>query len=96
MKAAGFVPISFEALGDAGNVTEEVGRLLAFGKDVLEASAFTIGSGTGQPAGIIIGLMGTSAVVPSAGTDVFAVGDVYAVNSALPTPVLRECVLARA
>jgi hypothetical protein len=47
-KAAGFVPISYEALQDAANVTAEVGRLLAFGKDTLEASAFAIGSGVGH------------------------------------------------
>ena len=43
-KAAGFVPISYEAFADAANITQEVGRLLAFGKDTLEASTFAVGS----------------------------------------------------
>lgn len=83
-KAQGFVPISTEALQDAANVTAEVGRLLAFGKDVLEANAFAVGSGSGQPTGIITALTGGSSVVASATTDTFALADVYAVHGALP------------
>jgi HK97 family phage major capsid protein len=83
-KAAGFVPISIEALADAANVTSEVGRLLAFGKDVLEANAFALGSGSGQPTGIITALTGTSSVVGSATTDTFALADIYALHGALP------------
>lgn len=55
-KAAGFVPISIEALEDEANVTQEVARLLAFGRDTLEAAAFTTGSGSGQPTGIVTAL----------------------------------------
>jgi len=83
-KAAGFVPISIEAMGDAQNVTSEVGRLLAFGKDVLEANAFALGSGSGQPTGIVTALTGGSSVVNSATTDTFALADVYALHGALP------------
>lgn len=84
-KAAGFVPISIEAAQDAANVTQEIGRLLAFGKDTLEATAFATGTGEGQPTGIITALAGGSSVVPSATGDTFAVGDVYALDSALPS-----------
>ncbi|MBT2213464.1 phage major capsid protein [Actinomadura sp. NEAU-AAG7] len=83
-KAAGFIPISIEALEDEANVTAEVARLLAFGRDVLEAKAFTAGSGTGQPTGIVTALTGTSSVVTSATTDVFAAADVYRLDAALP------------
>ncbi len=83
-KAAGFVPISIEAIADAQNVTAEVGRLLAFGKDVLEANAFAVGSGSGQPTGIITALTGGSSVITSATTDTFALADVYALQGALP------------
>jgi HK97 family phage major capsid protein len=84
-KAAGFVPISIEAIADAANVTQEVGRLLAFGKDVLEAAAFATGSGSGQPTGIITALTGVSAsTVNSATADTFALADVYALQGALP------------
>src|SRR3954471_19665104 len=45
--ARGFVPISIEALEDEVNVTANVAELLAGGRDVLEAAAFTNGTGTG-------------------------------------------------
>jgi HK97 family phage major capsid protein len=83
-KAAGFVPISIEALQDEANVTTEVARLLAFGRDVLEAAAFATGTGSGQPTGIVTALTGGSSVVASATTDTFAAADIYAVDSALP------------
>jgi HK97 family phage major capsid protein len=83
-KADGFVPISIEAMDDADNVTTEVGQLLAFGKDTLEAAAFITGSGTGQPTGIVTALTGTSSIVTSTTTDTFASGDVYKTDTALP------------
>ncbi|NUS74937.1 MAG: phage major capsid protein [Streptomyces sp.] len=83
-KADGFVPISIEAMDDAENVTTEVGKLLAFGKDSLEAAALATGSGSGQPTGIVTALTGTSSIVTSTTTDTFASGDVYKVDTALP------------
>ncbi len=83
-KAQGFVPISIEAMQDASNVTTEVGNLLAFGKDVLEANAFAVGTGTGMPTGIVTALTGGSSVLNSATADVFALADVYALQGALP------------
>lgn len=85
-KAAGFVPISIEALEDAANVTAEVARLLAFGKDVLEAAAFATGTGSGQPTGIVTALVASSptVIVGSATTDTFAAADIYALDNALP------------
>jgi len=82
--ARGFVPISIEAAMDEANVTSEVGSLLAFGKDTLEAAAFATGSGSGQPFGIVTALAGGASVVSSATTDVFAIADVYATHDALP------------
>lgn len=82
-KADGFVPISIEALSDEANVTAEVGRLLAQGKDTLEAAAFATGTGSGQPTGIVTALTGTSSEVNVAGTSL-ALADVYAVDDALP------------
>ena len=83
-KAAGFVPISIEALADEQNVTAEVAKLLAFGKDELEATAFITGSGSGQPTGIITALTGGSSIVNAAADDTFALADVYSVQGALP------------
>lgn len=84
-KAAGFVPISIEALQDEANVTAEVARLLAFGKDTLEATAFITGSGNGQPYGIVTALDGTSAEISPATAETFALADVYGTYDALPS-----------
>jgi HK97 family phage major capsid protein len=85
-KAQGFVPISIEALQDEANVAQAVGELLAGGKMDLEGSAFITGSGSGQPTGIITGLVASSptSIVNSATTDTFAAADVYALHGALP------------
>ena len=84
--ARGFVPITMEALEDEANVTMEVARLLAFGKDTLEAAAFTTGSGSGQPTGIVTALAAASpSVTVAPGTaETFAAADLYAVDSELP------------
>lgn len=83
-KGAGFIPISIEALQDEANVTTEVARILAFGKDTLEAAAFATGSGVGQPTGIITALTGTAYIQTSTTTDTFAVADIFKVDGALP------------
>lgn len=83
-KASGFVPISIEAMEDASNVTQEVGRLLAEGRDDLEAVAFITGSGSGQPTGIVTALTGTASEINAATDDVFALADVYSLQGALP------------
>lgn len=82
--ARGFVPISMEALMDAANVTAEVGRLLAGGKEDLEAAAFATGSGTGQPTGIVTALAGTASEINAATDDTFAIADVRSLYNALP------------
>jgi len=83
-KGVGFVPISLEALQDEQNVSNEVGRLLARGKDTLEATAFATGSGSGQPTGIVTALTGGASEVASAAADTFAIGDVYNLQGQLP------------
>lgn len=85
-KASGFVPISLEALEDEANVTAEVARLLAFGKDVLEAGAFATGDGSGKPTGIVTALAAASPSVTDTAADdtTLAAADIYAVDSNLP------------
>ena len=83
-KAQGFVPISIEALDDEANVTAEVARLLAFGREDLEATKFITGSGTGEPFGIVAALTGTSSEITTATNDVFALADVYKLDNNLP------------
>lgn len=82
-KASGFVPISIEALQDEANVTAEVAKLLAFGKDTLEATAFITGNGTSAPTGIVTALDGTAAEKSPATPETFALADVYGVYDAL-------------
>jgi HK97 family phage major capsid protein len=85
--ARGFVPISLEARMDAINVTTEVGRLLAQGKDDLEAIKFAVGDPVaGEPRGIITALIAAAppVVVNSTTTDTFAFNDMYKVQGALP------------
>lgn len=81
--ARGFVPISMEAMQDEANVTATVAELLAEGRTDLEAAAFVVGTGSGQPTGIVTALTGTSSQISSATTDVFAVEDVYALHGGL-------------
>ena len=83
-KADGFVPISIEALQDEANVTAEVGRLLAAGKDTLEAAAFATGSGSGQPTGLVTALAGTSSEVEPTTAETFAAADIYKMEESLP------------
>lgn len=82
--ARGFVPISIEALADEQNVTSQVARLLAEGKDDLESVAFATGSGVGQPTGIVTALAGTASEINAAADDTFALADVYTIQGALP------------
>lgn len=83
-KAHGFVPISLEALMDEANVAQEVGRLLVFGKESLEATAFATGSGADQPQGIVTALAGTASEINAAADDTFALADVYTIQGSLP------------
>lgn len=83
----GFVPISIEALADEQNVAQEVGKLLAGGKEDLEGTAFITGSGSGQPTGLITALVASAAsasIVTSASDNAFVIGDVYKLQGSLP------------
>ena len=88
-KGVGFVPISLEAMQDEANVAQEVGRLLAFGKDDLEAAAFISGSGSGQPFGIVTAVTTTGDVDAATG-GAFNLDDVYALDEALPARYRRN------
>lgn len=91
-KAQGFVPISMEALMDAANVTEEIGRLFTEGQQDLEAVTLITGSGSGQPTGVVTALAASSptVIVNAASDDTFAIGDVYSLQGALPAKFRRN------
>ncbi|OBF91046.1 major capsid protein [Mycobacterium sp. 852002-51163_SCH5372311] len=84
-KGDAFVPFSFEVEGDALGFMSELGKLLQDGADQLTATAYTTGSGTGQPTGVITRVAGTGGSVVSPITpETLASGDVFAVQNALP------------
>lgn len=83
-KAQGFVPISIEALQDEANVTAEVARLLAFGRDELESNKFISGTGSNEPFGIVTALTGVGSVELTQGTNTFPITSVYGLDNALP------------
>lgn len=83
-KAQGFIPFSIEISQDYPGFTQDVRGLLSDGRDNLEATAHATGTGTNQPTGIVTALTGGSFVVASAAADTFAVGDLYALEEALP------------
>ncbi len=77
-----FVPFSMEVGGDWAALQSEMAMLIQEGKDDVEASKFTTGSGHGstEPEGILTGATGTVA----AGTAAFAIAHLYALQNALP------------
>ena len=80
-KASAWVFGSYEVLEDT-DFGQQLPRLLADAKDRLEEAAFATGAGTGGvPQGVITG---ATTVVTTATTLVIAVGDIYAVQGALP------------
>jgi len=86
-KGDAFVPFSFEVQGDAVNFLGELSQLLVDGAEQLNATAYTTGSGTGQPTGIITRLVASSGTVPLVSpttAETLAASDVYSVQNALP------------
>lgn len=80
------MPFSYEIGQDAVNFTQELGKLLSDGYDQLTATAYTTGTGSNQPTGIITALVASSptVVVNTVGSNVLASGDIYALQNALP------------
>lgn len=81
-RATSFVPVSFELSQDWGAMLAELAQVIQDHKDDLEATKFTLGSGTGEPQGLITGA--TNIVTGTGGAASFVIGDLYAVEQALP------------
>ncbi|RHW25455.1 phage major capsid protein [Nocardioides immobilis] len=79
-----FVPYSYEVGMDAANFSAELGKVLADAADQLMNTAYTTGSGTGQPKGFVTALAGTASEINAAADDTFAAGDVYNLQNQLP------------
>ena len=59
-KADAFVPFSFEIAADGLGFMQELGKLLADAAEQLTATAYTTGTGSNQPTGLITGLAAAS------------------------------------
>ncbi|WP_185981836.1 phage major capsid protein [Skermania sp. ID1734] len=84
-KADAFVPFSFEVEQDAADFLTQLQIVLVDAADRLNSSAYTNGSGTGQPHGLITSLVATggSSIVAGGGTTL-AAADLYNLQNALP------------
>jgi HK97 family phage major capsid protein len=80
--ARAFVPFSIEVGQDWGSLQEELTKLVADARDVLDAAIFYNGTGTDQPFGVRTGLTVTQRV-QTAGAGAFAYGDVYTLKQAI-------------
>ncbi|MFZ3595831.1 phage major capsid protein [Streptomyces sp. BH104] len=79
-----FVPYSFEVGMDAVDFLGQLQGVLVDAADQLMATAYTTGTGTGQPTGIVTALAGTSSAIATAVADTVAASDVFNVQNALP------------
>jgi HK97 family phage major capsid protein len=77
-----WVPVSFEAFDDMASGAEEVAKLLRDEADLTDAEAFQVGTGSGQPTGIVTALTGTASEVNQTGTTLDT-ADFFAVQEAL-------------
>lgn len=83
--ADAFVPFSYEIEQDAANLHQELALLLADAAQQLQATAFTTGTGTGQPKGIITALAAaTGSKVNPTTAETITATDLYNLQSALP------------
>jgi HK97 family phage major capsid protein len=88
-RASSFVPFSYELDQDWPTLANELVQLVADAKDVLEATKFLLGAGSGsnEPVGLLaIGTTGsltTTQRVLSAGAGAVAIGDIYTLKQAL-------------
>jgi HK97 family phage major capsid protein len=80
-KASAWVFGSYEVLADT-DFAQQLPVLLADAKDRLEEAAFATGTGTGQPKGVITGA--TTTVTGTGGVGTYTVGDIYALQQAVP------------
>lgn len=88
-----FVPGSIEVFEDWTSIQDEMARLFADARDVLDATKFLTGSGTDEPEGVLTGLTTTQRVL-TAGTATYAIADVYSLKQALPARFMARAAFA--
>lgn len=79
-----FVPFSVELEGDWTDLQAELGTLLRDAAETLDAEAFAVGTGTGQPTGVVTALAGTSSEVTTATAATLALADLESAQAAVP------------
>lgn len=85
VSARAFVPHTIEAEMDISNLAGEVAMMFTDAKSRLEATAFTTGTGTGEPEGVVYKIQNTTASRVTATTNnSFGVPDIYKVIEAVP------------
>jgi HK97 family phage major capsid protein len=82
-KGAAFIAASIEVAADS-NIATQVGALFTDAKDQLEATAMTLGTGTGEPKGIITAVSAVAGSVVTSAATALTIADIYAVQNALP------------
>jgi HK97 family phage major capsid protein len=83
-KAHAFVPFTLEAEDDLAGLAADITMMFGDAKERLEASSFTLGTGTAQPFGIVTAVAAVAGSrIASATADVYAVADVYALQNGL-------------
>jgi HK97 family phage major capsid protein len=80
-KAQAFIPYSIEIGMDWAGMLTEMAALLQDAKDDLEATKFTLGSGTNEPFGLIVG---ATTLVITTTTGAFVIADLYKLEEAVP------------
>lgn len=89
-KADAYVSASFEVTQDS-SIVAQLGEAFAEAKDTHEDTAFTTGTGTNQPTGIITAINGVTASRVSVQTNAeFGAVDVFALVNALPAKHQRN------
>lgn len=90
-KAQGFIPFSIEVGMDYPAFAAEMSRLLGEGYSELTVEKFTIGSGSGEPTGIVTALDANTNVEVTPTTDgAFGAVDLYKLWDALPIRFRRR------
>ena len=75
---------SYEVGMDALNFVSELQRVMLDAAMNLQADAYTTGSGNGQPAGIVTGLVGTDSEIDGDGSEALADSDPFKLQNDLP------------
>ncbi|MEU7915797.1 phage major capsid protein [Microbispora bryophytorum] len=75
---------SYEVSMDAIDFVNQLSTIVRDAADQLMATAYTIGSGSGQPNGVVTALAGTSSTLSGTGTEALDKGDPFKLQNALP------------